>query len=239
MTYQGSKVKYAKYICPILQKCINDNQIDTFVDVCVGGANIIKNISALNRIGIDKNKYLIALWKELQSPNFTFPPFPSREDWDRCKNGEEERDWYVGLVQIFTSYLCRGFAGGYNKEEKQYWGRVHTVQKDLSIIKNIVFRCDSFEIMKKFNNTVMYCDIPYANTKRYDVDKHFDYDAFWECARIASKNNYVFVSEQSAPEDFCAIWSLDTNRQLQGNITACTENLFIYNNPISLTYKGE
>lgn len=43
-----------------------------------------------------------------------------------------------------------------------------------------------------------------------------------------SKNNYVFISEQAAPKDFISIWSLNTERQLQGNITPCTENLFIF-----------
>ena len=228
MTYQGSKVKYSRYIVPILQKCIDDNKVDTFVDVCCGGANIIKEVKCQNRIAIDKNPYLIALWKELQNPNFIFPPFPKRADWDRCKNGEEERDWYIGLVAIFTSYLCRGFAGGYNKEEKQYWGRIHTVQKDLSLIGDINFICDSFEAMKKYKNCVIYIDPPYKNTKKYDIDKNFNYETFWNCVRATSKENWVFVSEQQAPEDFHAIWTLDTKRQLQGNIKECTENLFIY-----------
>ena len=142
MTIQGSKVKYAKYIVPILQKCIDANKLDTFIDVCCGGCNIIKNIKCDSRIAIDKNPYLIALWQKLQEPHFEFPPFPTRDDWDRCKDGCEERDWYTGLVQIFTSYLARGFGGGYNKQEKQYWGRVHTVQKDLPLIKDIEFICD-------------------------------------------------------------------------------------------------
>lgn len=238
MTIQGSKAKYSKYIVPILNQCIDDNHLSTCVDVCCGGANIIKTIKCNNRIAIDKNPYLIALWKELQNPNFEFPSFPTREDWDRCKNGIESRDWYIGLVQIFTSYLARGFGGGYNKQERQYWGRVHTVQKDLPYIQDIDFRNDDFQSMLNFEGALIYADPPYEGTKQYDISKDFPYINFWETIRKASEKNWVFVSEQKAPNDFISIWSLDTARQLQGNITACTENLFIYKKGLAAKYYG-
>ena len=41
MVYMGSKSKYAKYIVPILQKAITDNNVDTYIECFVGGANII------------------------------------------------------------------------------------------------------------------------------------------------------------------------------------------------------
>lgn len=237
MTYQGSKVKYAKYICPILQKCIDANHITTFIDCMVGGANIIKNIKCENRVAIDNNKYLIALWKELQKPNFKFPPFPSREDWDRCKNGVEEHDWYIGLTSIFTSYLCRGFPGGYNKQERQYWGRIHTVEKDLPLMQNINFICGDYsDILNTVRDTVIYIDPPYKDTKEYLTSQHFNYNKFWQTVRESSKYNYIFISEQVAPEDFISIWHMDTNRQLQGNITLATENLFIYKEGLAANY---
>ena len=113
MTYLGSKQKISQNIVPILQKCINDNHITTFIDCCCGGANIIKNIQCENKIGIDNNPYLIALLKEMQKEDFIFPEHMTREDWDRCKNGNEFRQWYIGLCSIFCSYFTRGFGGGY------------------------------------------------------------------------------------------------------------------------------
>lgn len=232
MTIQGSKNKYAKFIVPILQKCIDDNDIKSFYDVCCGGSNIIKNIKCENRFAIDKNSNLIALYHEMQKQGFQFPDFPSKQDWDACKN-HEINGWYAGLVEFFTSYLARGFDGGYNKQEKQYWGRVHTMQKELPLIQNITYIEADFEYINKLDNCVIYCDPPYINTKRYSADKNFDYSRFWDCIRIASQRNWVFVSEQVAPEDFNAIWSLNTSRQLQGTITICIENLFVFNTGLS------
>ena len=228
MTFQGSKQKYAKYICPIIQQCINDNHVNTFIDLFVGGANIIKNIKCENKIGIDNNPYLIALWKKLQEPNFQFPPFPQRTDWDRCKNGLEKEDWFVGLVSIFCSNVTGGFPAGYDQYEFKYTGRVNTCKKDLPLIKDIQFVCDDYKsILDQYKGVVIYCDPPYENARGYNYKK-FDNADFWDFARKLSKDNYVFVSESSAPEDFEAVWSMNTQRNFRGKLTTREENLFVY-----------
>lgn len=33
----GSKSRIAKYIVPIIQKCIDDNNLETYIESCVGG----------------------------------------------------------------------------------------------------------------------------------------------------------------------------------------------------------
>ena len=237
ITFQGSKVKYSKYICPILQKFIDDNKIKTYIEPFVGGANIIKNIKCIKRFGLDNNPHLIALWEHLQAnPNFEFPPYPSREDWDKCKNSKEERDWYIGLVSIFCSNMAGGFPAGYDKMGLRYNGRIKNCQKDLPLLKDVIFECEDYKnILLNSHNTLLYCDPPYANTHKYNYQK-FDSEEFWQWAREQSKNNYVFVSEQEAPEDFTSIWSLDIKHNIRGNTRIATENLFIYENGMVKKY---
>ena len=62
----GSKSRIAKDIVPIIQKCIDDNKIDTYIENFVGGSNMIEHIKCATRNGYDSNKYLIEFWKELQ-----------------------------------------------------------------------------------------------------------------------------------------------------------------------------
>ena len=69
MVYQGSKNRLAKYIIPILQKYIDENNIVAFIDCFCGGANIIDKINCKNRIASDYNEDLIALLKYAQSDN--------------------------------------------------------------------------------------------------------------------------------------------------------------------------
>ena len=69
MVYMGSKSKYAKYIVPILQKTIDENQVDTYIECFVGGANIIDKIKCQNKYGYDNCDTLIALL-DLASKDF-------------------------------------------------------------------------------------------------------------------------------------------------------------------------
>lgn len=228
MTFQGSKAKYSKYICPIIQKTIDDNQIDTFIDGFVGGANIIKNIKCKNRIAIDNNKYLIALWKFLQEhPNYEFPEYPNRQEWDNCKNKLETKDWYIGLVSIFCSNMTGGFPAGYDSMGLRYNGRIRNCKKDLPLLTDVNFIYDDYHSLIDYNNVVIYLDPPYVNTHKYNY-KNFDTNEFWNFARDLSKHNYVFISEQIAPDDFQSIWSLDIKHNIRGNMRIATENLYIY-----------
>ena len=42
----GSKSRIAKYIVPIIQKCIDDNNLETYIESCVGG------VISLTRLGV-------------------------------------------------------------------------------------------------------------------------------------------------------------------------------------------
>ena len=66
MVYQGSKNKLAKFLVPIIQKYIDDNDIKTYIEPMVGGANLIDKIKCDNKIGADINEELIALLKYAQ-----------------------------------------------------------------------------------------------------------------------------------------------------------------------------
>lgn len=49
MKYIGSKSKLAKYIVPIIQDYIDKSEKKIFIDIFVGGANIIDKIHAFLR----------------------------------------------------------------------------------------------------------------------------------------------------------------------------------------------
>jgi site-specific DNA-adenine methylase len=64
--YVGSKKRLKKVIVPIINKIIEDNNITEYKEPFVGGANIIQWVECENRTGNDINKYLIAMYNELQ-----------------------------------------------------------------------------------------------------------------------------------------------------------------------------
>lgn len=71
MKYVGSKNRISKYIAPILQKCIDDNDIKVYYEPFVGGANMIDKIRCKNRIGNDAHRELISMWNALRGVSTT------------------------------------------------------------------------------------------------------------------------------------------------------------------------
>ena len=56
-----------------------------------------------------------------------------------------------------------------------------------------------------------------------------DYEHFWNWVRELSKNNYVFISEQSAPDDFEIIWEQEVKRTTnKENNFKAVERLYRY-----------
>lgn len=42
MVYMGSKRQYVKYLCPIIQKFIDENDIEVFIDAFTGGCKFVR-----------------------------------------------------------------------------------------------------------------------------------------------------------------------------------------------------
>ena len=56
-----------------------------------------------------------------------------------------------------------------------------------------------------------------------------DYEHFWQWVRDISKDNYVFTSEQTAPDDFEIIWEQEVKRTTnKTNDFKAVEKLFVW-----------
>lgn len=70
----------------------------------------------------------------------------------------------------------------------------------------------SYEQVQIPENSVVYCDIPYRNTKKYISE--FDHEKFYSWAK--SQPFMVYISEYSMPEDFQEIASFEKNCKFSG-----------------------
>ena len=243
--YMGSKSRIAKHIVPIIQKYIDENKLAFYLEPFVGGANVIDKIKCPNKFGSDKNKYLIALLKHVQSDKPLYESVP-KELYDKARtafnNGDtsEFEDWEVGNIGFIASFNGRWFDGGYAKSgyEKTknglrfrdyYREAKDNLMNQAPNLKGIEFRdCDYKHIINP-RGCVFYCDPPYANTKQYKNAANFDYDEFWQTMRDWSKNNIVIISEQNAPDDFEVIWEQPVSRSIKATDKSISvEKLFKY-----------
>ena len=239
MVYQGSKNRLAKYIVPILQQYIEENNITTFIDPFCGGANIVDKIKCENRIASDYNEDLIALLKYAQSDNdLTIAPnecsFEHYADVRSNRTTGKYSQEYVALIGYCASYGGRYFDGGYGRDSKGgrsiYSERIANLKEQAPKLNEIKFSCKDYKEYLNMNlkNTLLYLDPPYKNTKQYSK-QNINYEEFYDFCRELSKDNIVIISEYNMPDDFVCIWKKERKvLQKSDRVTGdkATEKLF-------------
>lgn len=242
--YQGSKSRIAKYIVPIIQECIDNNEITEYYEPFVGGGNVIDKIACESRFGSDSNKYLIALLNHVSHGGNLYPDV-SRELYNfvRSKYNEGANDipdWYIGNIGFLASYNGRWFDGGFaapgyenTKNGTRYRDYYQEAKRNLEAqatkLTDVTFSVKDYSEVTPHGSFV-YCDPPYANTKQYKNSRDFDFEKFWDYIRQISKDNFVLVSELNAPDDFNCIWAKEVSRSIKAtDKSKATEKLFTYN----------
>lgn len=222
MKYMGSKSRVAKYIVPILQECIDSNNVTTYIEPFVGrGGNVIDKIHCQERIGSDINPYLIALLRRVQAGKPLLDEVSRdtynlvRDAWRNGTDKDKYEQWYVGNVGFLASYNGKWFDGGYAKQvtvqtkygtitRDYYQESKRNLEKQSTDLSDIVLSCKAYQqyMPEGYNHCLFYLDPPYENTNPYGVNQDFNHIDFWNWVQRLSKNNYVYISEQTAPEGF-------------------------------------
>ena len=231
MKYMGGKNRLAKEILPIMLAEHKPGQY--WVEPFVGGGNMIDKVNG-PRIGADLNKYLIALFSEMQKPDFKAPLISEWLYQNIKDNKEVYPDWVVGFAGFQLSYGAVWF-GSYRRDsigERNYADEaVRNVEKQAKKIADIVFIHSSYDKLFIPDGSLIYCDPPYAGTASYKAVDAFNHDKFWEWCRVmAKKGHTVFISEYNAPYDFVPIWEKGVNSSLTKDTGAkkAVEKLFMY-----------
>jgi DNA adenine methylase len=192
-----------------------------------------------NRIAGDNNKYLIALWKGLQE-DLERPYKIEKPFYDHCRdifNGKKTdpqiTDFILGWVGFLASFNGRFFEGGYSKEvggRDYIREKINNIEKQIPKIKNVDFyNCDYFELEIP-DKSIIYCDIPYKDTKQYSTSKNFNHKDFYIWVEsMVDLGHKVFISEYQAPDDYISIWEKEVTNSLHTtNTHKPTEKLFVH-----------
>ena len=216
MKYMGSKNRIAKHILPIILKDRKEGQ--WYVEPFVGGANMIDKVDG-NRLGADINEYLIALLRSMAC-DWKPPMSLSEEEFNAIKEDPSKfpRD-LVGYAAFQLSYGAMWF-GSYRRDsvgKRDYAQEAYrNVVKQAPKLYGAYFRLSSYDELEIPNESIIYCDPPYANTAKYKGnDSELDHDKFWQWCREKSRQGHtVFVSEYNAPDDFECVWEKEINSSL-------------------------
>lgn len=231
-----------KYLLPILTKDMDGDTV--FCDLFGGGMNVVCDIPCPIKIVVDYNKYVIALWKELQENGMKQIPTEVSEElynkvkYDYLNHTRYYSDYFIGYVGTCCSFGGSWFNGyarfNPNKNEDHIKEAYNGLKKQVESFKYLdgtTFLYASYDEIPLFENEIVYCDPPYASTKKYESD--FDNDAFWEWARKASKKvKHLYISEYDAPDDFECVWEMKKKdglgRKKGKKQNVKIEKLFVY-----------
>lgn len=144
-----------------------------------------------------------------------------------CKNKEDynkiiseslsARRVIIGLHYSFAGRMYRCFHKGKDKDGRRtlYETYLGMMKRYDVLSKKLELRLGDYKQFSELKNSVIYLDPPYKNThchfvKLYDrsisgrgVLKTFDSEKFFNwCREMKKRNNIIFLSERSAPEDF-------------------------------------
>ena len=141
MKYMGSKNRIANDILAITLK--NRTPGQWYVEPFVGGCNIIDKVTG-NRIGADKNKYIIAMWKGLQQGRTRLYDI-TKDIYDKARteynNGTniDYDDFEIGWIGWMASFNGRFFDGGYSgvsRGRNYIEEQIKNTEKQIDKIKN-------------------------------------------------------------------------------------------------------
>jgi len=180
------------------------------------------------------------MWVGLKN-NIDKPYDISKELYSRArieynnKTNLEFNDFLIGWIGWMGSFNGRFFDGGYSGKTKtrDYIAeQIKNTEKQIDKIKNIDFYCCSYQKLNIPDNSIIYCDIPYKNTKQYTTSKNFNHDDFWQwCRDMNFLGHTVFISEYNAPDDFQCVWEKEITNSMNSIKTyKPIEKLFTYKN---------
>ena len=198
---------------------------------------MIDKIQCKHKIGSDIDKYIIATLIGLRDG--VIPPKEvSKEFYLDVKNNKDNySDFLVGYIGYELSFGAKWFGGYVKRDDKKFRGDIYSYNacmKQAEKLKDIEFKCCSFDTYKNLSGYVIYCDPPYRETTSYK-QKNFDYELFYNWCRVMSKNNIVLISEYTMPDGFECVWekvttvSLDSNKITGDSKNIRTERLFVCN----------
>ena len=229
----GSKAKIAKFILPIITNNMTNKRV--YIEPFCGGCNSIMHVRGV-RIANDKNKYLIAMWKSL-CDGVKYPTIINRDMYADVRNSYNKKDGrysddFIGWIGWMGSFNGRFFDGGYsghNVNGRDYiTEQIKNTLGQVEQLKGVKWESSNYSDIYYPDRSLIYCDIPYRNTKQYSTSKDFNYEDFYNwCKNMKDKGHTIFISEYWMPEDFICVWKKEvTNSMNQKNTKKTVEKLF-------------
>ncbi len=238
MQYMGSKKRIAKYILPIILKDRQEGQ--WYVEPFCGGCNTLSEVTG-NRIGADFNSLLIMMWKAV-SQGWLPPVMVTKQKYEQIRAVMDLNN-PITPYALYV-YSCRNIFNHTYISDKPYFHKLRNKwyrkndnlgksnMKQFPKLRDVIFNWSSYNELTIPENSIIYCDPPYANTFGYN-NENFNSIYFWDWVRSKVKLGHrVFISEFDAPGDFICVWSRVMRKNYFSNEKQNIEKLFVHRSQV-------
>jgi DNA adenine methylase len=157
----------------------------------------------------DINTSVVKMWNDAKK-GWKPPLKVNRKEFDKLKynNKSSGIKGFVGHAFTFRGVFFDGYFKHSLSRIKSNANRIVTNGKILKKY-NINISPGFYTQFSNLKGYIIYCDPPYQNTLQkyypgigYKNKLIFDHEKFWDWCRKMAKDNIVFVSEYSVPNDF-------------------------------------
>lgn len=235
MQYLGGKSRIASQIINYIEAERSESQV--WVEPFMGSCSVLSQARG-KRIGSDKHKELVSMFKALQ--NGWIPPDSiTEEEYNKIKNN---RSAFPDHLVAFAGFAC-SFGGMYFDAfaRSQEGGGVNFADrgkrmllKKINLMRDVNFyHCDYYELDVP-DKSVIYCDPPYKNTVGYGFE--FNHDDFYQWCRDKVKEGHkVYISEYESP--FRKVWKCNLRCAVDKKAGMREECLFSVHEPSLFTLR--
>lgn len=237
MKYMGSKRRLWRHIGSVILQDRKEGQL--YVEPFCGGCNSLSQVGG-RRLASDNNPYLIEMFKAVLSGKTQIYPI-SREIYGAARSAYRNKDFSrftiaeLGWIGFMASYNGRFFDGGYSGngvkskdgDTRDYIDEsIKDFLSQCEKLEGVEFRCCSYDELEIPDDSIVYLDPPYRNTKQYASAMDFDYDKFYHWAEKLAERNKVFISEYNMPQPFRELRSIEVVCNIKIEKNKRVEKLF-------------
>lgn len=195
MQYMGGKHNLAKKIVEQIESYRGDRK---YYEPFVGGGHVLERVpQGAGRWAGDVNLALINLYADVQQ-GWDPPEELSKEEWQYLKGRQSPDTPLTAFAGIGCSFMGMWFSSYADRA-----GVAHrALLRQRPLFEGTIFFAGDFATIWDPEDSLVYCDPPYANTEPYPgAGGAFDHARFWETLyRWAyDQNCIVLVSEYTAP----------------------------------------
>lgn len=187
------------------------NNIDSYVEPFVGGANIIDKVQASSRVGYDYDKYVIELLNHIKTGG-DIPEVVTKENYIDAKAHYIAKDnhykcWYIAAIGYLTSGTGRIYNGYRAHTLEKYVAERQILLEQAKYLRDVQFINDEYKSVSA-NGSLIYCNIQdeVDNGKLHETE-------FWEKVAEWERDNIVIVRCETAPQDYMCVWEDKDSKQ--------------------------